>query len=325
MVNHNLDDIWIDSKFNRVWGEKVGDGEMVDFPAYWDLMNDANLLSPCIGGKKEIRSNCIEVDTRTVHDRTATVLEWDSTFDDITVGESKTFNLVSDATYSFSEELELVSHNTCSLGDYTVSIEIDESVPYSMSLSADYTAIQLSNPNYLNGLVLNYNNTGVNRKPVTFYQYNPYLFFYEGVGGFEVDSFRYNSSALTVTSDDTGTTVTNSSGSRRIYWANITGTSTSDTQNDYFNESVTDFDLLNVTGTVEFVLRNSTDDNQFYRKALTGTGHMQFRKANGTVEFYCDGALVDSASVDESLDYQICLYVGNNGSFKFKNFIIGGY
>ena len=44
MVNHRSQDLLIDTKFDSVWAEAVGDDDFVEYPTYWDLRNSSNLF-----------------------------------------------------------------------------------------------------------------------------------------------------------------------------------------------------------------------------------------------------------------------------------------
>ena len=77
MVNHRGEDLLVDDKFNKVWGESVNDNPYTELPTYWDLMNHANLLPASIGGTTNIKSSDATVTDREISDRTVTNIRWD--------------------------------------------------------------------------------------------------------------------------------------------------------------------------------------------------------------------------------------------------------
>lgn len=60
ILKHGLEDIRILSKFNKVWAEQVDD-DIMDYPTYFDLLNNSNILPACVGGTKTIDDDCVEV------------------------------------------------------------------------------------------------------------------------------------------------------------------------------------------------------------------------------------------------------------------------
>lgn len=321
IIKHPDEDIEFKTNWNRVYGESINDN-VSEYPTYWDLLNHSNLLPVDIGGSNISKSRLIIDD-----------VEEDVTIPNLTLiqltdpiyNDEYSYWQVSGTVSNVEEEIPLGVDFNSVFGDVVWETGVNTDVVSAVLLNhVSKSVISSGETSRLYAEVLNSFGNGVSSKSVVFYQYNPLLFYYEGLGGFEVDGFRYNTSALTLTSDDTGTTVLNDgSGATRIFWANITGTSTSDSEYDYFGDTNILYDLLNVTGTVYFVLRRS--DMIFYQKALSDTGSYEFKYNNGSVSMYLDGTLVDTVSVDNTANYHIAFYIANNGSFKFKNFIIGGY
>lgn len=60
MINHSDEDIYIKNRFNQVWAEGVGDS-ILEYPAYYDLLNHENLLDKCVGGIATLDATCVEV------------------------------------------------------------------------------------------------------------------------------------------------------------------------------------------------------------------------------------------------------------------------
>ena len=168
MINHNGEDIWIDSKFNKVWAERVGTGDdTFEYPIYWDLMNNANLFSECVGGEKGIKASCVEVDSRTIN-RQAVSLSGDGAFGEIKTGDTKTFQILS-PTVSVTEDIRLENY-TGEFGEYSVEFEVDSTVPYKIdALTLDKFVVKPNNIDLL-GRVSDYDDVGVANQSVDFYE-----------------------------------------------------------------------------------------------------------------------------------------------------------
>lgn len=67
VLRHRGEDIKILSKFTKVYGESVNTDTPSDYPTYWDLMNNQNLLSECVGSKTHIKKDCLTVDENILH------------------------------------------------------------------------------------------------------------------------------------------------------------------------------------------------------------------------------------------------------------------
>ena len=179
MINHNMEDILIDTRFSKVWAEKVGTGDAFELPAYWDLMNNLNILPSCVGGEKEIRSSCIEVENVDDESKTATSLSWatGSVWTGFEVDTDLTFNLTSD-NYSESDTIDIGSGH-CVFGDYTMEIGHDYTVPTEVLLNGD-TIIQNGESGKLKAKVTGYDYTPIEGKSVDFIQKNQQLYYDTG-------------------------------------------------------------------------------------------------------------------------------------------------
>ena len=168
MINHNGEDIWIDSKFNKVWAERVGTGDdTFEYPIYWDLMNNANMFSECVGGEKGIKASCVEVDSRTIN-RQAVSLSWDGAFGEIKTGDTKTFQILS-PTVSVTEDIRLEDY-IGEFGEYSVEFETDNSNPYSIDLYSDPHIVKSGETGRFYAKVSDYDGNGVSGQSVSFYQ-----------------------------------------------------------------------------------------------------------------------------------------------------------
>lgn len=164
----------------------------------------------------------------------------------------------------------------------------------------------------------------VEGETVTGYLYNPHLFYYKGTGGTETDSWNYNSTYISYSSDSTGTTVTNSdTQNRRVYGANLNGTSSS--LYDYIGDCTVEFDIVSVTGNLRIFLEGANSPVNRYDSSNLSTGHYKIIYEDNTVTLYKDNVLVRSSSFTPNGFYEIIFVIGTSSSFKFKNFNIGGY
>ncbi len=91
MITHPTEDINILSSFSKVWCEGVN-SDISEYPQYYDLLNESNILPPCVGGVKDIKSSCLDVYDETIT-RTSTSLAWTNDFDDIYTDTNKTFSV----------------------------------------------------------------------------------------------------------------------------------------------------------------------------------------------------------------------------------------
>ena len=60
ILKHGLESIQILNTWATVWAEQVGT-DVQDYPKYFDLLNTANLLPTCVGGKNTIDRDCVKI------------------------------------------------------------------------------------------------------------------------------------------------------------------------------------------------------------------------------------------------------------------------
>ena len=325
MINHSSEDLLIDTRFNQVWAEKVGSDDALEYPTYWDLMNSANLLPACVGGTKEIRSTCVDVESIDNEDKTtAPSLEFTNTFDDIVVSEEKTFELSSTQT-DFSETIDLVSHQGA-FGEYEISIDTDNNIPYAISLGLDKDIIQSSENTVLSAYVTNYEGNPIANRQVEFIQKNQQVYNYVGL-------------TLTSTTDDVWTvdndalfvvgsnyTRLRSESGTKYAWTQRAGTSSS--AYDWNKDSVVEFDVVTVNGTVRLYLTTSsygTSDYKVFSHTLSSNTHIKLVYGNGEIQYWIDGVLESTTPFDTKITtHRIGLSVTEGSYVDFKNFTITG-
>lgn len=317
MVNHSLEDIWIDTKFNRIWAEKVGGDDASELPIYWDLMNNANILPACVGGTKEIRSSCIEVESVDDESKTDTDLSWDSnqSWSDFLVDTELTFTL-SSSTFTQSDTIDMGAGH-CIFGDYEVSIGHDETVPYDVLLIGD-SVIQTGDTGRVKAKVTGYNSVPLENQSVDFYSVDTYDFRDNGVTGDNNSAYwSFNTSTTTQSVGSTGTTVTNSDTLDRVYTVRK---ATSGSQYEVFSPLCSfEFDLVSVTGTVQIQERIGTTS---VRYNLVETGHYKVVNDEQYINVYCDNVLKYRADNTMTGLHQIRFALYGQGNFTYKNFHI---
>ena len=327
-IKHELEDIYIDTVFNRVWAEQTGESESLGVPAYWDLLNDANLLPLCVTGDKGLKSSCVETSEPRSIDR----LDTSITLTDVSQIENDTTFTIDTSTVNYSDEVYL-EDGECSFGQYTVEI-ISDGLPTLLDgLTATKDIIQTGESDNLLVKLTDSGGNGVNGQTVEFLQYNPLLFYFEGRGGFEVDSWSNLDSRVSVTSDDTGTTVKGLSSGLYTMFANVY--STDSTPYDFDNDVIVEFDVVECTSAQSgrFQFYDGDDSHTFFAKNLYSDigarngSHITVTMTNGLVEVYVDGVKNDNCTVQTNFTnpYHIGFRGYQNWSFKFKNFIIGGF
>jgi len=165
-IKHELEDIWIDTVFNRVWAEQVGDDDGTELPAYWDLLNDKNLLDECVGGSN-IKSSCIETDPVTHNSRTSTTLSFSDFPSDIETGDVK-FTLSGTTLSEYTDEITLDGTQS-SFGTYSVEI-VSDGEPVRIDTSSPSNIIQVNENAEFFAHVTDSVYAGVSGETVYFYE-----------------------------------------------------------------------------------------------------------------------------------------------------------
>ena len=323
MINHQMEDILIDTRFNKVWAEKVGSGDAFELPAYWDLMNNANILPSCVGGGKEIRSSCIEVENIDDESKTATSLDWasGSTWTGFEVDTDLTFNLTS-SNISLSDTIDIGNGN-CVFGEYEAYVGHDYTKPSNVVLTgSDIT--QSGGSAQLVARVTNYDFAPLDERfGVDFIQKNKQIFTDNGLTGDNSStSWIMNTTYVSQTVSTTGTTVANSDTSTyRLYTLHKPNVPVG-YNNNWNRECTIEFDVLDYSGDIFLQQTGDGSTTQFkLGDVLTGT--------NGHIKIICDNSKV-TCFVDEvqksQLDnthigmHSIRFYLTASASFKYKNF-----
>lgn len=183
-----------------------------------------------------------------------------------------------------------------------------------------------------NGIAtLNYIGQGLGEVDIVAETGGEMLFHYIGTGGTETDSFYYNTTDIQVTSNSTGTTVSNTGSVGRTYWANKSGTSSTGTNVDAdWNAPLTvEFDVVSYTGNatgIAFQLVVSTPSTiavskNFNDLGITSNNHIKLTYDGAEVKWYVDDVLKYTQSYSQS-NFSIRFYIVNGNSFKYKNFFI---
>ena len=173
-IKHNSEGIFIDSKFNRIWGEQVGD-DISEYPSNWLLMNDTNLLPDCVGGDKTIKSDCIDSDEIEVPSKRDTTLTWGTTPSKLYVGVEYTFT-VNGTAPTLLDNIPLLSDYTGSLGTYKSEIVCNPTMVTNLDLYVPKSIMQTGEVNDIQGIVKNNCGDGIEDKTVYFYEaYEPKL------------------------------------------------------------------------------------------------------------------------------------------------------
>ena len=172
-INHNDEDIYVDTLFNRVWAEQVGADKSIDLPSYWDLLNTENLLPESIGGVNTLNPSDVNVTEVVVDDNNNIEMSWYNPPSTILNDEDTTFTIQSSKLQNYSDEI-YIDGNTCSFGSYSFIKESDNT-PVLIELVSTKTIMQSSETARLNATVKDWSNTGVSGQTVYFYEvYEPY-------------------------------------------------------------------------------------------------------------------------------------------------------
>ena len=186
MINHNNEDIWIDSNFNTVWAEKVGGDGATELPSYWDLMNSSNLLPSSVGGIKGIKSSDVVLEEVEVSDKESSsvsivdIYDGSTHYDDFSdveweLNKDYIFTLDGDVS-SIGEELPVrLGVYNGDFGKYTISSDYVLQ-PATVQMYALPNVIQSGDSSEIQASVLDYNDEGIQNQTVFFYEeYTPIL------------------------------------------------------------------------------------------------------------------------------------------------------
>ena len=204
MVKHNNESIYIDSQFNRVWAEQVGDGGIVEYPTNWMLENDKNLLPPCVGGKDTMNTSCFdfpwgydeydeplpnpnEIEVANREDATVSfagvlyknksnvTVKTDIQNTKFMTGTEYTF-LIDGSTTTQKDHIKLADFYHGNFGTYNTDITVNHSLPYGISLFATKKVVQSNEHSIFQAKVFDYGYDGIGQKLVHFYEvYEPQL------------------------------------------------------------------------------------------------------------------------------------------------------
>ena len=356
MVNHNGEDIWIDSKFNRVWAERVGTGDdTFEYPIYWDLMNSQNLLADCVGGDKSIKASCIEVDSRTI-DRQAVTLAWDGEFGEIKTGDTKTFTITSPAT-SITENIELENY-TGEFGEYSVEFEVDSTVPYKVTAFSDSYVLKTGNTGKLYGRVSDYDDYGIESQNVNFYrdfdddsefdiEFDSHPYAISGTGTVTatvrhkrdlLDSFTYVSASSDDTVFDVGLSDLGVDLSDKDFVLEYDFTPTGNgaviiigAKNEYTTSPAKSNYRIGIGiwtyGELYYTSRTTSSTNIQTSDTweLNTTKHCRIEKTGSTANYYCDGVLLGSISIpwwSNYTDFAVYGYSWKQYSCTVENIVL---
>jgi len=177
MVNHPTEDILFDTKFNRVWAEGVGTVNPSEYPEYWDLQNNSNLLPACVGGTNDLKSSCVDVEEQNI-ERTDVNLTWASTssgvndWNNIIVGQDMNFTL-NGTIQNPSDNIDIDGYKSL-FGEYNVEFVTDHSVLDSLIISSDKGTIKPNETTDIQVKASDFDGVGIDNTTLYFYErYTP--------------------------------------------------------------------------------------------------------------------------------------------------------
>ena len=170
-IKHELEDIFLDTQYNTVWAEQLGDNDAVELPVFWDLMNNQNLLP-------KLKSTDYDVDVGYVQDRTQTTLTFSSvtssnesdTPPNCTTGADITFTLSDGGAMSTYTDVIDLNDTVCSFGEISWDITCDSNVSDIPSLTFTKPILQSGQTTDFYAQVVNACNRGVGGVTVNFYE-----------------------------------------------------------------------------------------------------------------------------------------------------------
>lgn len=164
----------------------------------------------------------------------------------------------------------------------------------------------------------------VEGESVTGYVYNPHLFYYEGLGGTETDSWTYNTSTTTITPSETGTVITNTDTTTgRLLTVMLSNESS---YYCFLNDLVMEFDIVSIdTNSIKLSFVDGTDDTNRYNTSYLVTGHYKIVYEDNVVYCYKDDVLLTQTSWSSEGLFTIRFGLNKSSTFTIKNVVIGGY
>lgn len=173
-IKHNNEAIYIDSNFNRIWGEQVGE-DISQYPANWILMNDSNILPPCVGGDNTIKADCVDITEVEVPTKRDTSLTWGTTPSSMYTGVKYRF-YVNGTAPTLLDNIPFLSNFKGNLGDYSSELICNPSMTNTLDLYVPKTVMQTGEVNDIQGIIKNNCGDGIQSKTVHFYEaYEPEL------------------------------------------------------------------------------------------------------------------------------------------------------
>ena len=95
ILSHGAEDIGINGNFKRILGQSVN-GEVSDYPTYYDLLNTSNKLPSCVGGVKTLDKSCVEISEVEVFDLNDVSVALNPFEDNVYVDELVEFSVTTD-------------------------------------------------------------------------------------------------------------------------------------------------------------------------------------------------------------------------------------
>ena len=177
VVKHEDDDIQFKSVWNRVYGESVN-GQALDIPALWELVNYNNMLPVEIAGENvDVSGWIVDSDDEEEDANINTTLNLQK-HDNSTVYNNEDVIFDISGTVTSSEDTlvdEVIPVDDVEtfdgfLGTYSMSIEVDTSVPHHLNLIVPLQIIQTGQNIALKGMLEDFDGNGVSGKRIDFYE-----------------------------------------------------------------------------------------------------------------------------------------------------------
>ena len=193
-------------------------------------------------------------------------------------------------------------------------LNITDEDRYKLTLTGDKSIIQTGEVATLSATLTN-NNIAVVNKTVNFLKKEE-VFRDGGITGDSSEEYwAWNSTYVSQSVGSTGTTVTNSDNSDRVYTLRK---ATSGTQYEVFSRFCSfEFDLISVTGNVQIQQRIGTTQKGYN---LTETGHYKIVNDDEYINIYCNDVLKDRLENTMTGLHQIRFGLFGVGNFTYKNF-----
>ncbi|MEE1227199.1 MAG: hypothetical protein UHM08_08880 [Bacteroidales bacterium] len=168
VVKHNTNDLIFNTTWNKIFADSVNDVSD-SFPVLWDLLNDENLLSECVGGIN-LKASCLDIFPVTNDDiGTFPTLVLTQVTQEV-YDRDDVFFSVGGTVSNIDEEIPLEGIFNGAFGEYSVKVVTDDKMVAHINLSSDKNITPEGEPFAIRAKVTDNDYKGISNVKVRFYE-----------------------------------------------------------------------------------------------------------------------------------------------------------